>query len=368
MALDSATTVDGLVQAFTNKGPAVQAALLNGAHDLFAGLAVIELVWFIGWSVANKTDIFDIMIVVVRLAIGFGFWLWMMTNWVQMAAAIIQTYGLWGNAAVQAAGGTANLAPLGFFQSGLDLCKALWQVHFWSDPGVAVILILTGLICIGIFGYIASVIVLVVVESALASYLGTINMAFNACSFTRDFGFAPIKYALSVGMKRMTLQFIAGLAQASVTAWVNALNGAVPTSLDCAILLGGCALFVTLAAIAPKIAQDTMMGSHLSTGQGIAQSSRQIASAVMQLTTSLAGGGAAGIAAAQLAGRQMAARTASGTAPASAAARAATIAGLMAKNAASGVASDVGKRLSGNYVASHGYRGFRVAADLNKKS
>ena len=54
---------DQIYQAFANHGPAIQAVLLTGTNELFAGLAVIELVWIIGWSVAHKTDIIDMMIV-----------------------------------------------------------------------------------------------------------------------------------------------------------------------------------------------------------------------------------------------------------------------------------------------------------------
>ena len=55
MAIDAGAP-DQIYQSFVNHGPAIQAALVAGADDLFAGLAVIELVWIIGWSVAHKTE------------------------------------------------------------------------------------------------------------------------------------------------------------------------------------------------------------------------------------------------------------------------------------------------------------------------
>jgi hypothetical protein len=90
---------DLIYQAFANKGPAIQAALLSGAQDLFASLALIELVWIVGWSVAHKSDVFDMLIAVTRWAIAIGFWFFLFQNWAQMAKATVDTFRLWGNAA-----------------------------------------------------------------------------------------------------------------------------------------------------------------------------------------------------------------------------------------------------------------------------
>jgi type IV secretion system protein TrbL len=367
MALDTGSS-DQIYQAFANHGPAIQGALLNGANDLFAGLAVIELVWVVGWSVAHKNDVFDIMIVVTRIAIGLGFWFWMMQNWVQMAKAITDTFGIWGNSAVQAAGGTANMMPMGFLTAGIDLAGAIWKAMSWREPVTATVMAFAGIIDIVIFGWIAAQIMLVVIEAFLASYLGTVLMAFNATSFTRDFGSSPIRYAVSVGMKRMTLQFIAGVAQGIVQGWAASVAaGATPSWTSLGVMIAVPIILAVLAQIAPKIAQDIIMGSHLSTSAGIISSARQIAAAAAETALSLAGGGAAVGAGYQLAGRQMAAAASSGQAQGGAVARAATMARLTAGNAAGGYASDVGRRLSGNYNASHGYQGFRVAADLKTK-
>lgn len=41
--------------------------------------------------------------------------------------------------------------------------------------------------------------------------------------------------------------------------------------------------------------------------------------------------------------------------------------GGAARNLASAAAADVGKRLTGQYSANHGYRGWRMAADMKNK-
>ncbi|MGD0107257.1 MAG: P-type conjugative transfer protein TrbL [Rhodopila sp.] len=367
MALDAGSP-DQIYQAFANHGPAIQAALVTGGNDLFAGLAVVELVWVVGWSVAHKNDIFDIMIVVTRMAIGLGFWLWMMQNWVQMAKAITDTFGLWGNSAVQAAGGTANMSPLDFINAGLDLGGAIWKAMSWREPMTGAVLLIAGLIDVVIFAWIAAQIMMVVIEALLASYLGTVLMAFNATSFTREFGSSPIRYAISVGMKRMTLQFIAGVAQGIVQGWATAIqNGTTPSWTSIGVMIAVPIMLVYVADKAPKIAQDLIIGSHLSTSQGIVNSVKQLASAAIALAAAVTGVGVAGVAAGQLAGRQTAAAAASGQPQGGTLARSATMARLTAQNMASGYQSDIGQRLSGQYQAQHGYQGFRVANELNKR-
>ncbi len=367
MAIDAGAP-DQIYQSFVNHGPAIQAALVAGADDLFAGLAVIELVWIIGWSVAHKTDIFDMMIVIIRFAIITGFFYWMMNNWVAMATAIVGTFRIWGNSAVQAAGGTANMSPLDFIHAGMDLGGALWKAMSWRDPATMFALLFCGAVVFFIFGKICAEILLVLVESALASYLGTVLMAFNATDFPRGFGQSPIRYAIAVGFKLMTLQFIAGLCQGIVTGWATAvMAGVTPGWQDIGVMVAVPVVMWTLAQRAPTIAQDLIMGSHMSTNAGIINSAKQIASAIAEAGASAAGIVAGGAGAVGLAGRQMAAMSAAGTAPASAAGRAATVARLTAQNAARAAAADVGKRMTGQYSARHGYAGFRMAADLNKQ-
>src|SRR5271166_1162640 len=165
------------------------------------------------------------------------------------------------------------------------------------------------------------------------------------------------------------MQLIAGIGEAIVRGWATDIqNGGSPSWTDLGVMIGAPIVLLTLAKTAPKIAQDLIMGTHLSTGQGIISTAKQVAKAAAEAAVSVAGVFAGGAGAAGLAARQMAAMSAAGTAPASAAGRAASLVGMTAKNAGKAVASDVGKRLSGEYTAAHGYRGWRVAAALNKQT
>ena len=201
---------------------------------------------------------------------------------------------------------------------------------------------------------------LVLVESALASYLGTVLMAFNATNFTRGFGQSPIRYAIAVGFKLMTLQFIAGLCQGIVTGWATAvMAGVTPGWQDIGVMVAVAVVMWTLAQRAPTIAQDLIMGSHMSDKCGdhqLGQADRfhYCRSGRVGCRYCCRWGWCGWTGRTPNGGHE-----AAGTAPASAAGRAATVARLTAQNAARAAAADVGKRMAGQYSARHGYAGFQ---------
>jgi type IV secretion system protein TrbL len=239
---------------------------------------------------------------------------------VQMGKAVVDTFGLWGNAAVQAAGGTANMMPMGFLAAGLNLWHALFQAISFGSPFVSAGLIIAGVIDVLIFGWIAAQIMLVLIEAFLASYLGSVMIAFGGNSFTRDFATSPVRYAIAVGMKRLTLQFIAGMAEAIVRNFATQVQGVGGGQVgwdDVGVMIVVPIILATLAWIvawiAPKIAQDIIIGSHLSTGAGIIATASTLAGAAVGAVLSAVGMGAAGIAGYQLAGRQTLASTGGAT-------------------------------------------------------
>jgi type IV secretion system protein TrbL len=292
---------------------------------------------------------------------------------VQMGKAVVDTFGLWGNAAVQAAGGTANMMPMGFLAAGLNLWHALFQAISFGSPFVSAGLIIAGVIDVLIFGWISAQIMLVLIEAFLASYLGSVMIAFGGNSFTRDFATSPVRYAIAVGMKRLTLQFIAGMAEAIVRNFATQVQGVGGGQVgwdDVGVMIVVPIILATLAWIAPKIAQDIIIGSHLSTGAGIIATASTLAGAAVGAVLSAVGMGAAGIAGYQLAGRQTLAST-GGATPSTALGRAGSgvaVLGRAATNVAVAAANDVGQRLTGNYQATHGRTGWRIASEMSKQA
>jgi type IV secretion system protein TrbL len=263
------------------------------------------------------------------------------------------------------------MMPMGFLAAGFNLWHALSQAMSYREPLVSAALLFAGIIDVLIFGWIAAQIMLVLIEAFLASYLGSVMIAFGGNSYTRDFAMSPIRYAIAVGMKRMTLQFIAGMAEAIVqnfAAQVQSVGGGQVGWDDVGVMIAVPIILATLAWIAPKIAQDIIIGSHLSTSAGIIATASAIAGAAVGVLASAVGAGAAGIAGYQLAGQQMLAATAAGKAPVGKLARADAVLSQAATNVAKSAAADVGQRLTGNYQASHGRIGWRIASQMSRQA
>lgn len=356
-----------LYAAFANHAPAIQAALVGGARDLFGALAVIEFVLVIGWLLLQKTDIIDILAAVLRIIIGLGFWYWMLQNWAQYAKAITDSFGMWANSAITAAGGTANMEPMGFLMAGLNVAKHFWDSFSVGHLLTGFLMLVSGLEVVLIMAWLAAEIMLVVIECYLAAYLGTVLMAFGAMGYTRDYAMSQVRYAISVGVKRMTLQMVAGLGEVMITSFatqIEALSG-TPSWLDLGTIIAGMNILFIIAWKAPKIAQDMIMGTHLSTPGGIIGTAKTMATMVASVIAGGAGSASAIMAASKLAGQKTSAAKAAGQGPSSIAGKTATAIGKTAGNLASAAASDVGQRLSGARVSRHGYMGFRMASNLN---
>jgi type IV secretion system protein TrbL len=364
--------VDQIYQAFANHGPAIQAALQNIALELFGGLAVIEIVLTVGRAVANKTDVLDIILLVTNQIITIGFYLWLMQNWPNFAKDITDSFAQAGGIASQAIGGVNNLMPVGMVLAGANLAKHIWTAITalsWYQVPLGILLVVNGIVVLVVLGLFAALMLEILIECYFAAYVGIIMMAFGANTYTRDMAMGQVRYAISVGVKRMTMQLIAGVLTAIVTGWTTQTIADPATIgwLDMAVMLIMPIIVLRLGTTMPKIAQDVVMGTHLQGSGSLYTAAAQITRAATATAAAVTGMGAAVGAGAALASRQMGSQIAAGTAPSSRIGQAAMMTGMAARNTAGALASDVGARLTGQYAATHGYQGFRVASQLMKQ-
>jgi type IV secretion system protein TrbL len=365
----NANNVDQLYQAFANHGPAIQAALVQIALELFGGLAVIELGLSIGRAVAQKTDILDIILLTTNQLITIGFYLYLMQGWAGFAKNITDSFAQAGGIATQAIGGTDNMMPVGMIMAGADIAKHVWSAMSFTSPALSILLALNGIIVIGVFGLFAALMFEVLIECFFASYVGVIMMAFGANTYTRDMAVSQIRYAISVGVKRLTMQLIAGVSGAIVTGWATTIqnNPGSVGWLDMALMIGVPVVILRLAQTQPKIAQDVVMGTHLAGSGNLLTAAAAVARATTVAATALTGTAAAIGAGGALASKQMGAMITAGTAPSSRIGQAAVMSRMAVGATGKALATDVGRRLTGQYTGSHGYRGFRIAQDLSQQ-
>jgi hypothetical protein len=181
---------------------------------------------------------------------------------------------------------------------------------------------------------------------------------------------SQVRYAISVAVKRLTMQLIAGVAEAIVNGWATTIqnNTASFTWADCGLMLAVPIILARLAMTMPKIAQDVVNGSHISAHGNLFSTGAAMAKAAAATAIGVTGGGAALGAGATFASKAMGAQIAAGTAPSSRVGQAAKMIGMATSATGKAIASDVGKRMTGNYSAQHGHAGWRVASDLSQKA
>ena len=372
--------LDNIVAVFQGAAGTWAPALLDYATALFAGLAFIEFAWVVGFSLARRVELPDLIATIIQQMITIGFFYWLMRNSPQFLKAIIDSFRLAANGASAAGGGTANMSPTNVFNAGVNLAHAVWQGMSWGQPLLGALLLLAGLITVIVFAVMAGLMIEVLVESLIVSYAGVLLMGFGGNVYTRQYAVAQFRYAISVGVKLLVLQLIVGLGEHLVVGWATtqAAGGAVTDWNTVATMIGAPIVLFRIAYKVPQIAQDMVMGNITGTYGSLGSTAAMIAATGAGAAASLAGAGVASGAAFRLAGKQMqqqlAANAANGGVPNDNPAQpgritqAAMMTGMAARNLGRGVASDVGKRLTGQYGASHGYRGWRVAADLNAQA
>lgn len=361
--------VDQIYQAFANHGPAIQAALMTGALELFGALAVIELTLSIGKSLAHKTDLLDIIYLVTNQLIVIGFFLFLLQNWAGWAKNITDSGAVFGANASQAIGGTPTMMPLGMLEAGVNVAKHIWAGIALSRPIVSWLLVLDGIIVVLVFAYFGALMLEVLIECFFASYVGIVMMAFGSSVYTRDMAISQLRYAISVAVKRLTMQLIAGVAEAIVNGWATAVQGSNTTLdwADCGLMIAVPIVLVRLAITMPKVAQDVVNGSHISAHGNLFTTGAAMAKAAVAVAAAVTGGGAAVTAGAALASKQMGASIAAGTAPSSRVGQAAKMIGMAGSATGKAIATDVGRRLTGSYGATHGHLGWRVANSMMKQ-
>jgi type IV secretion system protein TrbL len=368
-----ADVLDQLVQLFVGKAASWEIVLQAIALDIFVALAGIEITLAVGRAIISRGDMLDMFAVVVQQMITVGFFFWVLRNWPHFSIAITDTFGKAGSEASKAAGGDVGMSPTALFLAGCNLAYSAWQGMSWSQPGMSILLAISGIVVVGIFAYIAAAIVEILIESAIVAYAGVLMMAFGPNVYTRDFAIAQFRYAMSVGMKRFMMQLIAGIGASLVMDWSNAAKaGTGPLSWQViAMMIGAPIVLLRLTQTIPAMAQGMIMGTHIGSHGSLASTAASVGRMAVAASAAATGAGVALTAAARMANVQLAqdgARSVSrGELPRGRISQAAMFTGNAARNLGAAVASDVGSRLTGSYGATHGHLGYRAAAAIDRQ-
>lgn len=366
-----ASALDSIVNAF-NSVHGFAPTILGAAKLLFAGLAVIGFTIAVGRAVMARADLGGILSVVLWQVVTIGFFYWVLINGSAMLSAIVTSFAQLGNQASQAAGGSANMSPGDIFKAGLGIVVAIWDGMRATTPGKDVLLAFAGVIVLIVFAIIAAALIEVIVESMFVSTVGLILLGMGGSSFTRDLAIAQMRLAVAVGMKRLTLQVLVGLAETMIRGWASTPASSLDW-LTIATMVGAPVVLLRLTQTLPQRAQDMVMGGLSGSPGSLGATAGAVASGAVGAGAGLVGGGAAVGAAFKQASAAIAAREAAGSggsisSSSGSLGRAAEITGSALAGLGRAAAGDIGQRMGGSYAAQHGRMGWRMAATMSQSA
>jgi hypothetical protein len=163
--------LNGIVETFKNQAKLWENTLSGLATSLFVTLAIIELVWVIGWATARRTGLDDMLAIAAEQIVIIGFFYWLMVNTADFVLAIIDSFAEAANQASIAGGGSKNLGPSDIFAAGLNMTKTIWNGMTVFDIPFSMLLCLAGIINIIVFAKITAKLIEVLIESSFAAYM-----------------------------------------------------------------------------------------------------------------------------------------------------------------------------------------------------
>jgi type IV secretion system protein TrbL len=362
------TALNTIIDTFQGHGAGWGAALLPYALTLFAGLAAIQFTLRVGFAVAQRVDLPELLALVVQEILTIGFFYWFLQNAATFLKAIVDSFRQIANAASVATGGSQNMSPVDVFSAGVNMAKAIWAGLSWGQPLLGGLLIIAGVICAIVFALVAAMMIEVLIESILVSYSGVLMCGFGGSAYTREFAIGQIRYAISVGAKLFIMQMLIGVSEAIIRQWSVAISaGEMVTEWGTvATMIGVPIVILRLVQKLPQMGQNMVNGSVGHTHGGLFQTAAAVGAAAVGTAAAASGAGVAAVESFKLAGRQMQQQGGGGGGTQSRIAQAALMPARTVGNVASAAASDVGRRLTGQSLG-RGHMGWRMAADLSSR-
>ena len=299
--------VEAVTDIFLRSGASWENALKAVALTLFQSLVVIEIVWTVGLTLIAGADLLGLLAVLLRQLIVIGFFYWLLLGGATYPLAIINSFGQAAGLANAASGGNLVSRPEDIVSAGISLAAAVWNGFTFQHPGLDFLLAIAGMVILCVMVGAAATLVEVLVEAALVAYAGLLLLGFGATAFTRDYAINYLRWAVSIGLKKMFVLLILGLGIGVIqqlAAYVGHQASLIPAG-EIGVLVAVPLLFWRLADKLPYKAQELVAGASsyhpLNFGAGLRQSALMAAAA----TTGAVGAASAAGAAFSLAQQQL---------------------------------------------------------------
>lgn len=263
-----------------------ETTLLQHATNLFWLLAGIEFGISAIWLAINGATLESWFGELVRRIMFVGFFLFVLTQGPDLAKAVV-------NSLFEIGSGTGSVSPSAIFDAGLDVAERMTD-NLWSwDPrewGKMLIVGICALLVIITFGFMAAILLGVMLEMYIGLLAGLILLGFGGSSFTKDFAIKYLIYAFGIGMKIMVLVMIAAIGSEVLLSVANNPNLS-DSFIGPASVAGLAVVIAMISQMIPPMVQGLVQGVSVSNGMEAIRGGVQTSS-FAAVSAGMAAGGA----------------------------------------------------------------------------
>ena len=295
--------VEALTDIFVNAAAGWEDALRDVALGLFRGLVIVEIVWTVGFALLAGADLLGVLAVLLRQLLVIGFFFWLLQGGATYPLEIINSFSSAAGLANAAVGGSVIARPEDVVSAGISLAAALWNGLSFRHPGLDVLLAISGVVVLCAMVGAAATLIEVIVEAALVAYAGIVLLGFGGTAFTREYTITYVRWAVSIGVKKMFVLLILGLGigvMQQLSNYLGQQHSLIPVG-EVGVAIAVPLLFWRIAEKLPYKAQELIAGTSQYHPLNVSDAIKQAATAAV----AVAGGGAATAAAFKLASSQL---------------------------------------------------------------
>ena len=236
------------------------------AKDIFGSLAVLEFVWSGAQYALRKNDLPDFITGAFLKMLSLSFFFFVLIDMAPTFIPDIINSFITIGANIGGVPMISVDSPGTFVSLGIgmvvEMFNGLGKLSLGNEIGAIFPVALAALFIFIAFIIIAAQLLIILIESYIVLGAGAVMLGFLGSRWTNTFGEKYYGYAVSIGIKLMVIELVAGLGMKMAGVWMEELLHAQGVHLgmyfDVAM---GSVLFAALAMMVPSLAGSFMNGS-----------------------------------------------------------------------------------------------------------
>jgi type IV secretion system protein VirB6/type IV secretion system protein TrbL len=213
--------LDKVIEEFKGEGKKWGKTMKGAGSTLFLSLAVISLVWTIGFMAAKGCEIGEMFAELIKFMIFTGLYWFFLQNADTLAEDIISSFSALGSAA---GSGQEKLTPTAVLDLGFDVFfKAFNSISGWT-PIDSLCIIVVSVPTMVVFVIIAINLFLLLLTNWIMAYAGIFFLGFGGSKWTSDMAISYFKSLIGVAAQLMTMLLLIGIGKNFVEKMVALLG------------------------------------------------------------------------------------------------------------------------------------------------